>query len=107
MSAPATVTVPESRVAQIYPRKKAAEIYRKPPRLTLRLRAEGWREHCAANGITSDVLLSAAMGLTATTIWRVRAGEAAPSAQFIAATLRALPGARFEELFESVPGGQQ
>lgn len=69
------------------------------PSVTLGLHAEGWKAVTLRAGLSTDAEQAAALKLSRPHVNRVRNGRKAPGPEFIAAALRAFPGARFEEMF--------
>ncbi|WP_435107827.1 hypothetical protein [Nocardiopsis synnemataformans] len=67
------------------------------PRITLRVTA--WRRMMSARGCTTATAQAEELGVHASTIGRLCAGEVQPSSVFVARSLLFL-GARFEELFD-------
>jgi DNA-binding XRE family transcriptional regulator len=77
------------------------------------------REHIATTGVTNRMIkldreafeaaqrkhgwnetqLARVMGIARETIWRAKTGETRPGEAFVAATLRAFPEMKFEDLF--------
>lgn len=51
-------------------------------------------------GMTTDHELAERMGVASSTVHRVLTRKTRPSNEFIAATLKTLPGKKFEDLFE-------
>lgn len=56
--------------------------------------------HRDAEGISSNALLAERIGVDESTLQRVLAHTVEPSGRFISGLLKALPRARFEELFD-------
>jgi DNA-binding XRE family transcriptional regulator len=83
------------------PGLRPGEIYRPPvaPRLTLAIREQEWRRLCAERALYNDSLLGAELGVSVTTVWRVRTRHAAPGIQFALQAMRVFD-ASFEALFE-------
>lgn len=70
---------------------------------TLRLRRDRLEEHRAEHDLTSESRLARAMGADRGTVNKVLNGKAKPGPDFIASLKKALPGVRFEDLWEIVP----
>ena len=64
------------------------------------LNQDRFNEARRAAGYTTNDQLAKAAGTTGSTIGRLIAGTVAPSGSVIAGLLRALPGAKFEDLFQ-------
>lgn len=57
-------------------------------------------KRCKEAGIKNDYDLAHRVGVHVTTIRRLLAHQVEPSARFISGLLKALPGAKFDDLFE-------
>lgn len=77
------------------------KIYAKPvvPRLAVVMRDGNWRRQCAEHGMHNDTMVGVAMGVSPSTIWRIRRRLASPGIGFVLQAMRVF-GASFEELFE-------
>lgn len=69
---------------------------------TLRLRRDRLEEHRARLDLTTETGLANAMGADRGTVNKVLNGKAKPGPDFIASLKIALPGARFEDLWDVV-----
>lgn len=78
--------------------KTPARRRRVPP--TPRLNVQEFDRLTGLRGWTTDVQRAASMGMTSSTISRIRSGENRPSSAFIDAALRVL-GVEYSALFES------
>ena len=56
--------------------------------------------HRDAAGITSNAALAERIGVNESTLQRILGNHVEPSTRFIAGVLKALPGAKFEDLFK-------
>jgi DNA-binding XRE family transcriptional regulator len=83
------------------PGQPPGKIYQRPvaPRLTLAIRDQEWRRLCAERALYNDSLLGAELGVSVTTVWRVRTRHAAPGIQFALQAMRVFE-VPFEALFE-------
>lgn len=70
------------------------------PLPVLRIRRDVLIAHRNAAGMTSNTALATRIGVTASTVQRVIAHQVEPSGRFISGVLKALPEARFEDLFD-------
>lgn len=72
----------------------------RPAEFTLAINEAGWRAACQRHGLFGDTAIAAYLGLTYTTLYRVRTGRLAPGPKFIAhATMRL---GNYNELFTPV-----
>lgn len=74
----------------------------RPAALNIRACTDEILRHAARAGIEGDTAIGRAFRMTRQGIWSVMTGATMPSTKFIAGALRALPTARFEDLFEVV-----
>jgi transcriptional regulator with XRE-family HTH domain len=67
--------------------------------LSLKLNLSGWQHATYRHGLMTDADTARALGVSGATVSRIKSGKVAPSAEFIAAALVVLQGARFNDLF--------
>lgn len=73
-----------------------------PAPFTIHARTDVIRDAAEQAGYVGDTALGRAIRMSRNGTWAARTGRYTPSTKFIAGVLRALPGNRFEDLFEIV-----
>lgn len=66
----------------------------------VRLRTVEFIDAFAKRGLLSDSDIAKVLGVSPSTIWRLRLGATSPSADLIACILKEVSDLRFEDLFE-------
>lgn len=73
-----------------------------PTRRRLRIRRQGWDKATEHARLNTDKDVADALGISTTTMWRLRHGHTNVGEKVIIRALDAMPSAKFEDLFRIV-----